>query len=132
MKIAWVLLLTLVCFGCGGYGSSSTPTKPQPGVVPVIAELSPDNTNAGGPAFILTVNGSSFASGSIVKWNGTNLTTTFVTAKQLTADIPATAIATSGTVPVTVTNPAVAGTGGPYGSGGTTAATSVAMNFTVE
>ena len=132
MKIAWVLLLTLVCFGCGGYGSSSTPTKPQPGVVPVIAELSPDNTNAGGPAFILTVNGSSFASGSIVKWNGTNLTTTFVTAKQLTADIPATAIATSGTVPVTVTNPAVAGTGGPYGSGGTMAATSVAMNFTVE
>lgn len=132
MKIACVLLLTLVCFGCGGYGSPSMSATPTPGVVPVIAELSPDNTNAGGPAFILTVNGSSFGSGSIVKWNGTNLTTTFVTAKQLTADVPATAIATSATVPVTVTNPAVAGTGGPYGSGGTTAATSTPMNFTVE
>jgi hypothetical protein len=132
MKTVVVLLLTLVCFGCGGYGSPSTPATPKPGVVPVIAELSPDNTNAGGPAFFLTVNGSSFATGSMVKWNGTNLTTTFVTAKQLTADIPASAIATSGTVPVTVTNPAVAGTGGPYGNGGTTAATSMAVNFTVE
>lgn len=132
MKIMCVLLLIAVCFGCGGYSSPSTPATPQPGVVPVIAELSPDNTNAGGPAFIMTVNGTSFASASIVKWNGTNLTTTFVTAKQLTADIPASAIATSGTVPVTVTNPAVAGTGGQYGNGGTTAATSMAVNFTVE
>jgi hypothetical protein len=80
----------------------------------------------------MTVNGTSFASGSTVKWNGTSLTTTFVTGKQLTADVPATAIATSATVPVTVVNPAVAGTGGPYGNGGTAAATSAPMNFTIQ
>ena len=131
MKIMSVLLLTVLCFGCGGYGSSPSTTPPKPGVVPVIAELSPDNTAAGGPAFILTINGTSFASASVVKWNGTNLTTTFVTGKQLTANIPDTAIATSGTVPVTVTNPAVAGSG-PYGGGGTMAATSTPVTFTIQ
>jgi hypothetical protein len=131
MRIVSVLLLTILCFGCGGYGAPST-AAPKAGVVPVIVELSPDNTNAGGAGFILTVNGTSFATGSVAKWNGTNLTTTLVTGKQLTAEIPATAIATSGTVPVTVTNPAIAGSGGPYGGGGTTSETSIPVNFTIN
>jgi hypothetical protein len=85
--------------------------------------------NAGSAAFVLTVNGTSFASNATIDWNGTAQTTTFVTASQLTANIPATAVASSATVPITVTNPAVSG--GLYG-GGTTAATSTAMNFTVN
>jgi hypothetical protein len=47
------------------------------------------------------------------------------------ATVSAAQIANSGTVPVTVTNPATAGTGA-YGSGGTTAETSAAVNFTVN
>jgi hypothetical protein len=43
--------------------------------------------------------------------------------------IAATAIMNSGTVPVTVTNPAIPG--GIYG-GGTAAATSAPMNFTIN
>ena len=104
----------------------------QPGVVPAITELSPDNANAGGPAFTLTVNGSSFATNAVVNWNGAPQTTTYVTRKQLMAAIPATAIATPGTVPVTVTNPGTPGSGGPYGGGGTASETSNAMNFTVK
>jgi hypothetical protein len=95
-------------------------------------ELAPNNAKAGSTGFTLTVNGSSFASGAVVNWNGTHQMTTFVTTNQLTAAIPASAIATPGTVPVTVTNPATPGMGGIYGMGGTAAETSSPMNFTVE
>jgi IPT/TIG domain-containing protein len=130
MKITSVLLLTILCIGCRY--SSPKNTTPQPGVVPKITELSPDNAKAGGPGFTLTVNGSSFGTNAVVNWNGTGAATTFVTSNQLAAAIPATAIATTGTVPLSVTNLGMPGSGGPYGGGGTTSQTSNTMNFTVE
>jgi hypothetical protein len=125
MKIICVLCLALLCFGCG-YGSSKQ-SAPQPGVVPAITELSPDNKNAGEAGFTLTVNGSSFASNAVINWNGTAQTTTFVTGKQLTAAIPASAIANPGMVPISVTNPGTPGSGGR-----TRSETSNVMNFTVN
>lgn len=126
------LLLTLLACGCGGYGAPKV-TPAQPGVVPVITELSPGDANAGSPAFTLTINGNSFSTGATVNFNGTQQATTYVTAKQLAATIPASAIAAPGTMPVTVTNPATPGTGGIYGgSGGTTAQTSMPMNFVIN
>jgi Putative Ig domain/IPT/TIG domain len=53
------------------------------------------------------VTGSNFVSGvsgSVVHWNGANRTTTFVSATQLTAAIPAADIAAAGTASVTVQN----------------------------
>jgi hypothetical protein len=135
MRIISALLLTILCVGCGGYGSSSSNNAaPQPGIVPAIAELSPDNADSGNPGFTLTVNGSSFNTNAVVKWNGTNQTTTYLTANQLTVAIPASAIVTPGAIPVSVTNPGTpASTGGPYGStGGTRSETSNVMNFTVK
>lgn len=127
--IPTLLLVAIITMGLGcGYGSK-TVTPPTAGTAPTISSLSPTNVNAGSAAFVLTVNGTSFASNATIDWNGTAQTTTFVTASQLTANIPATAVASSATVPITVTNPAVSG--GLYG-GGTTAATSTAMNFTVN
>ena len=69
----------------------------------------------------------------MVNWNGVAQTanTTYVSGNQLTVAVPASAIATSGTITVTVTNPGTAGTG-MYGSGGTLAETSSPMNFTVN
>jgi hypothetical protein len=67
----------------------------------------------------------------MVNWNGAAQTTTFVSANQLTMAVPAAAVANSGTVAVTVTNPAVPGTG-LYGGGGTMAETSTPMNFTIK
>jgi hypothetical protein len=130
MKTISLLLLTIVCLGCG----YSTPQAmaPQPGVKPAIAALVPNTANSGDPQFMLTVNGSSFSSSAVINWNGTKQATTRVTAGQLTAMIPATAIANPATVPVTVTNPGTPGTGGVYGNGGTAAATSNAMTFTVN
>jgi len=76
---------------------------------PVLTSLSPSSATAGGPAFTLTLTGSSFIKTSAVYWNQTKLTTTYVSATQLTALVPATDIATAGTVPVTVVNPAPGG-----------------------
>ncbi len=63
----------------------------------------------GGLGFMLTVNGTGFVSGSVVKWNGSTRVTTFVNSSQLKAAITAADIVLAGTVPITVTNPAPAG-----------------------
>jgi len=130
MKIAkTVFLAALLAVGLAcGYSSHAT-TPATAGTMPAIAALAPDNTNSGGPAFVLTVNGTNFNSNATINWNGTAQTTTFVSANQLTATIAATEIATAGTVPVTVTNPGIAG--GQYG-GGTMAETSAPMTFTIN
>ncbi|GAB3722155.1 hypothetical protein GCM10027594_02800 [Hymenobacter agri] len=82
---------------------------------PTITSLAPSTAVAGGAAFTLTVNGTGFISGSVVNFNGTALTTTFVSATQVTAAVPASAIAAAGTYNVTVANPSAS-------QGGTSAA----------
>jgi Domain of unknown function DUF11/Putative binding domain, N-terminal len=77
--------------------------------VPAVTSLMPSSATAGSGQFTLTVNGSNFVSGATVSFNGTAETTTFVSASQLTASIPASAIATAGNVPVLVTNPTPGG-----------------------
>jgi len=70
--------------------------------VPFLTTLSPSSATAGGAAFTLTVNGSDFVNGSVVRWNGSDRATTYVSSTQLTASINAADIATTGTVAVTV------------------------------
>ena len=127
MRLFAILLLCTLAVGCG-YGSHST-TPNQPGTMPVIAGLVPNNVIAGSGAFLLEVDGSSFAANAVINFNGMAQTTTFVSAAKLTAMVPAASITTAGTVPVTVTNPGKPG--GIYG-GGIGAATSTAMNFTIN
>jgi len=92
----------------GGTSNAQTFTINNP--APTETSLSPTSAIAGGAAFTLTVNGTGFVSTSVVKFNGAAKTTTFVNATQLTAAITAADIATAGTAPVTVTNPAPGGT----------------------
>jgi hypothetical protein len=74
-------------------------------VVPTITSLVPPSKIAGTGAFTLTVNGTNFVNGtSVVKWNGSNRTTTFVSSTQLTASILAADITTAGTASITVAN----------------------------
>jgi hypothetical protein len=127
MKLLTVLLLTVIAVGCG-YGSHST-TPAQPGTMPIITQLTPPTANAGSPAFTLEVDGSRFNAQATVNFGATVINPTFVNAGQLQAMIPAGAVATAGTVHVTVTNPGTPG--GQYG-GGTQPATSAAMDFTVN
>jgi len=126
ISISFLIALTLAC----GYIKKAA-APPTAGNVPAISQLSPDSTNSGGPAFAMTVNGSNFGSKAAVNWNGTPLTSTTISANQLTATVPAAMIASPATVKITVTNPATPGTG-LYGGGGTLAETSAPMSFTVN
>ena len=93
-------------------GSVLLPFSGTPAGAPTLTTRSPSSAAAGGPAFTLTVNGSNFVSGSVVRWNGATRTTTFVSATQLTAAIPAADVAAAGTALVTVQNPPIPGGAG--------------------
>jgi len=60
-------------------------------------------------AFTLTLTGSGFISGSVVHVNGASRTTTFVSSSQLTAQIPASDVATGTNLSITVFNSAPGG-----------------------
>jgi hypothetical protein len=123
--LAGLLAVSLAC----GYSKPAT-TPPVAGTMPTITQLAPANMAHGGPAFVLTVNGTGFSGNAAIYWNGTAQTTTAVSpGTQLTTTISATDIATTGTAAVTVTNPGTPG--GQYG-GGTSAETSAPMTFTIN
>ena len=77
--------------------------------IPTLVSLVPDATTEGGTDFILTVNGTNFVNGSVVRWNGADRVTIYVSATQLTATILAADIATPGTATLTVFNPTPGG-----------------------
>ena len=125
MKLFAILLLSTLAIGCG-YSKSTMPIKQ--GTKPVITGIVPNNAVAGGSAFPFEVDGTNFAAGAGINFNGAAQVTTRVSSTKLTTTIQPASIMNSGTVPVTVTNPAIPG--GPYG-GGTAAATSTPVNFTI-
>ena len=93
----------------GGTSNAVTFTITNANPVPTITTLSPNLAGVGGPAFTLTVSGTGFVSNSVVRWNGADRTTSFVSDTQLNAAIPASDIATIGTANVTVVSPAPEG-----------------------
>ena len=127
---------SLVRWGSEGFafvGQGSTPyisavylltsslAKPVvPDAVPVLKFLAPSSLPVGSQVFQLTLDGLKFVEGAVVNWNGGPLPTTYVDATVLTAIVPASDLATSGTASVTVTNPAPGG------------GTSHALKFTIS
>ena len=87
----------------GGATSAATPFMIS--VTPTLSSLIPSSAAAGGAAFTLTIAGAGFVPGTTVQWNGTALSTTYVSGAQLTASAPASLIASVGTANVTVLNP---------------------------
>jgi hypothetical protein len=94
-----------------GYSTSAVATAAYTiaNPLPAISGVSPAFTNAGGTLFTLTVNGSGFIATSTVYWGASALTTTYVSATQLTAQVPAADIAAVGTIAITVQTPAPGG-----------------------
>ena len=74
-----------------------------------VGSLSPSSATAGGEGFTLTVNGSGFISSSVVRWDGEDRPTTFVSSNQVQGEISATDIGAPRTVQVRVFNPAPGG-----------------------
>jgi len=76
--------------------------------VPTLTTLGQTHA-AGGTAFTLTVNGANFVATSAVDFGTKVEPTTFVSATQVTAAIPASDVSSAGTVNVTVVNPTPGG-----------------------
>ena len=93
----------------GGTSNAVTFTIGNPAV---LASITPTSAMAGSSALTVTVTGSNFLNGSQVEWNGTALSTTYVNATTLSAQIPAsdlTGRTTTTTAAITVVNPTPGG-----------------------
>ncbi len=108
----WPLAVFCLCAfglslaGCGGGSSSSSGTKNP---VPSILSISPTGAPAGSRGLTLTVSGSKFVSGSVVRWGGSSRATKFVSSTRLTAAITPEDLASAGGKTVAVYNPAPGG-----------------------
>ena len=91
----------------GGISNSLPFTISNP--LPSLASLSTTHVTGGGAAFTLTVQGSNSVPNSVVRWNGNNRTTTYVSATEVQGAILSTDIATGGEAQITVFNPSPAG-----------------------
>jgi hypothetical protein len=92
----------------GKAGMTTFVVTPGAATPAVLKCVSPSNCLAGSSGLTITVKGSNFATGSVVNFGTTGLTTTYISTTQLTAAIPAALVATAGKFPVTVANPSVA------------------------
>ncbi len=112
--------ITIAVFNPGpGGGTSDSQDLVVNNLVPNLSQINPIGLPALGPTSTLTVNGNQFAPGATLRWNGFPLSTTVLSAGQLTATLPAARIATGGLPQVVAVNP------GPGGG------VSTAQTFTV-
>jgi hypothetical protein len=87
---------------CFLFVASAFANNPVPQVV---GPVKPQAVVPGSAEFMLTVYGANFISGAMVNWNGQARSTTFVSARELQAQIPASDIAKPTAGYITVTNP---------------------------
>ncbi len=92
-----------------GGGQSNTLTINVNNPAPTLTALIPNSIVAGSADFTLTLNGNGFLPASVVRWNGANRTSRFVSGTQLTVQVPAADVANTGTGQITVVNPAPGG-----------------------
>ncbi|MGE0126510.1 MAG: IPT/TIG domain-containing protein [Blastocatellales bacterium] len=88
----------------GGVSNALPIVVSQPNPQPALSSLVP-NAAAVGTGFTLTLTGSQFTNSSVVRWNGSNRPTTFVSENLLRAEITASDVQSAGAAEVTVFNP---------------------------
>jgi hypothetical protein len=113
MANAGLLTITAVNPAPGGGTSLNslefTVTAPGQNPLPTIDYLLPGGTNAGDPAFTLTVYGANFVNGATAQWNGLNRTATFVSSSEVRVAVTAQDLLAPGAATVTVINPGPGG-----------------------
>jgi hypothetical protein len=103
MRFTSVIFASLLAFGCGtGSGNDPHGLKTSTFSPPSITELVPNSVPVNSVPFALTVNGTNFLTDAIVVWNGTPLSTTFVSSNQLVAVLGATNLMNAGLIRVYV------------------------------
>jgi RHS repeat-associated protein len=92
----------------GGSGSAQT-TANINNPIPSLSSINPTSIIAGSPGFTLTLSGENFLTTSIVSFNNQQYSATYLSKTQIEATIPSSAVATAGSYPVKVINPAPGG-----------------------
>src|SRR5438309_2215831 len=115
------LSITVATAG-GGMSAPLTFTVNNP--LPSLSSISPSSVSAGSPGFTLTLTGSNFVSNSVAQVNGAGRATTFVSATQLTASIPASDLTAGANLSITVSSPAP--------GGGTSSVVTLTVNNTLR
>jgi subtilisin family serine protease/uncharacterized protein YegP (UPF0339 family) len=82
---------------------------PGPNPVPTLSSLSPASAAAGAAATAVTLTGTNFVASSVVRFNGADRQTTYVSQTQLTVTLPPSDLAVAGTAQLTVFSPAPGG-----------------------
>ncbi len=77
--------------------------------LPLVTSLNPNSVAVGSSRFPLVINGGNFATNSAVKINGAALQTSFISATQMSAMVPASYMAKTGTNSITVSTPSPGG-----------------------
>ena len=112
--------LVLTDNSLGATNAVQTAALSGTGVVPTVTSITPNTAVTGSANTTITIIGTNFANPSVAKFSGTSLTTTYLSALQVSAVVPASLLATPGTYDVTIT------------TGGNTSATSTADQFSVR
>jgi FG-GAP-like repeat len=93
-------------FACLFVISFSTMMLAQSNPIPLLNQpLVPEKVAPGSGKFTLTINGTGFVSGAVVKWNGSSRVTTVVSGSEVKATINPSDVAKVKTASVTVVNP---------------------------
>ncbi len=100
--------ITIVTHGPGG-GASTPQIFTINNPTPTLTSINPTFIVFGSPDTTITLNGSSFINGSTAEFNGVAINTTFLTANQLSAVIPASDLTSTGANSITVVNPGPGG-----------------------
>jgi hypothetical protein len=103
--LAGTILLIASCGAgnSGGGGTGGGGAQPPPDI-PSLTAISPTNATAESSAVGLTLHGSNFKNSAIVQWNGTAISSSWVSSTLMTAAIPANDVVSVGSANVTVTN----------------------------
>ncbi|MBU6142178.1 hypothetical protein KGO95_03650 [Patescibacteria group bacterium] len=101
-------LITVTNPGPGG-GTSDSKTFDVQNPTPVLTMIDPVSATLNDPGSTMTVTGTDFVSSSVVRFNGADRTTTYVSSTTLQATIPAGDLMTAGTYDITVYTPTPGG-----------------------
>ncbi len=90
-------------------GEAVLPAATTSNPAPALTAVAPSSVTAGAGNLRLTVTGTGFVPASVVRWNGAERTTRFVSETELVAFVPGSDVAAAGTATVTVASPAPGG-----------------------
>ena len=108
-SLSALFLLVALLPGCGGGSPNQGDQPPASNPSPVVTSVTPATIVAGSPATNVTINGTGFVAASVADFNGVALQTTFTSATQLAAVLPASDLGNGAVATITVSNPSPGG-----------------------